>query len=590
MSMLDILRRNADAIRQAEMGALLHDLDKMDPDFLSVGPTYHDCKDKGKRAGKTVREIKRQRWESMFGNVDPEIRFDGLELPLLSCADPDVTIDPGFPGSLSSAFVYHHHNDRDTFPLLGMICHAGGCGADGIDSELDKDKANEKQSAPFRIDTPFGVLQKEWSSCLKEAIDTVLRGERRPRRFRGLLASALGETRWPCNDVTLWAHSFSVASLFKATLAKILIEVTQGGFTKEHPYLLPRRYDRRRADPPENDTTDFAFFRVTIDRDFMLSRAQKAGDVVGMVDQVERLRDELRDYFEAEVLAGNEIQRTQDSQLFLIPNLGTWIENGECVLPRDVQDRFEEEIKTDLSTFIVKWLMENECHELPFSIDFDHETMPAGNDAKVVSKRLLARSQALQQHIPECRQSVPALLALKPGNGLRCEVCGVRAIAPNPQHKDEALCAPCGKRRHDRDLLKRRNPRDAHFTSDLSLVQPGKGEHNKLVLFHLRFDLASIQDGTVFDKVTWNGNTKAASPGRLHRAYETLAGFLAHCRDEIAPRWCSSPVFSITLEPTPDCMEFIVAGEKADALAGAIYDEYERRFGKFRECLPLSIG
>lgn len=591
MSMLDILRKNKKVLLVAELSAFLHDLDKATPAFLEkadnhslkslfTGNKYRDNQD-------TVPIRKRLQWRDY--NLNP-IKADlGIALDSLRPVFEEVLLAKPATIAVEDAFVFHHDNDpQEPHPLLSHLLHAALGGCDGIDSALDKDGAFDPQpQAGFVIDSPFGAFERNCETKFDEALKILrkLQGDDLDaiagsiEELREVFMAGLGQTLYPCNDVTLWAHSYSVAVMTVALMAKVLLEFHASPHNAEDRYLLPQRYDRRKGRNAEvADTADFAFCKVTFDRSFLWSQAEKAGDVSGIAHQVLQLQDTVRDQLEKEISIGREMYRDQERVLFLMPKLP------------DQQAELEATLHGELERSIVARLVGMQCHELPFSISFESAT---ANDEKDVAKRILKRSkQVLRRHEP-CLQSVTALLKLTEtdvAGGPRCRVCGIR---PEVQHAENHLCTACDRRRSDVGVFSRRKLRahDYRFTLDLKEILKASGG-NRLALLRLSFDLQPLFESTVFDKVKWqHGNmewAKNPSPGRLYRCWETLSSFLAACRD-IAGRECSC-IFPVTLDPTPDRMEFVIAGAKAMRVITAIYKEYEKRFGKFRECLPLSVG
>ncbi len=611
MNLFAPLKNNRKAIIQAETAALLHDLDKLEPDFLK-NPAYHSRPDELEKSGRSVREIRRERWQRLVGK-DQEITLAGLDLEALrySAAEENKGQDYYIPdrktfGSLAAPFIDHHENSATTYSLLAWLVHGGGSGSDGIDSDMDKasrsknDKdSNEKDPMAqlgdaFVIDTPFGYRQEEWQDVLGE-VQTILNQAdfsniNRQKLFSDLkpcFRRALGETRYPCNDVTLWAHAFSTASIGKALLAKTLIEFSQGEFSPEKPYRVPQRTTKRSFNPG-----DFTLVRITFDREYLLGRGQKAGDIAGMAAQIESLQDSLVLFMEEELLVGNQTYRDETRQLFLLPRLNTWFEDNREVFP-GLHEQFEKELSLLLTEKIEALLFDNHCENLPFAIDFSQSGEKLEGEA---GKRIIERSRALLQSEAVCRQSVRALLKGTGGGSSvvtsthgRCEICGIRQISADKQSaRGLKLCAPCLERRRDERSQRRRNRRDEHLTSDLGrLIDTDSGE-NKLVMFSASFALDRLYDGTLIKAVRKGekGNQNP-SPARLYRAYETLEDFFVRFRREVV-KICQPGLFPITLSPRR--LEFIISAKYADQVISRLQELYEEEFARVRGRLPLSLG
>ena len=135
-------------------------------------------------------------------------------------------------------FIRDHHSKDDKEIKSALLKYLISC--DRKDSADDKGIVRRKQSIKNTvISSPFGTpkevidldsLQKRFHELDNQLGDMVERYinhgmdlielRNAIRDFlKSAFSHALGETRIPANDVTLWDHSFSTASLFKSTLA-----------------------------------------------------------------------------------------------------------------------------------------------------------------------------------------------------------------------------------------------------------------------------------------------------------------------------------------------------------------------------------
>jgi hypothetical protein len=645
-SLLSILDKNREAILLAELGALLHDADKATYRWFLLNPALHDLKPKiraDQTITKSVKEIKLTRWSELLPTgLDKEISFSiegGLSFP-------GSTVKKIENSRISSPFVYHHHNDQGEFPLLGIIVNPGGCGADGIDSELDKDGGIE-QKGILAIDTPFGykfaTLKKYESNGVDPLkVEAKFKNEqdvaaveneitdlesnikeiceindwwKRLLKAEKFLKNYLGATNTPLNDVTLWAHGYSVATLAKATLVKIIIESAHSG----GKYNIPQRLDRRKPEDAEElkdtpDTTDFTFLRIYFDRYYLLSRAQRALDVLAANHAIETLQERMRSFISTGLLVGNEVYHDEEMQVFCIPRLATR-ENRKDNLS-DLHSQFTKEVEYRCRLKIEEILKsrDRDLHELPFEISFAKDEEDVN-----VSQRILKRSAQIMKEPPDLRQSSALLADIKPGANTgqgRCEVCGLRFVTVKDEtakdkpkkDKDDRLCEVCAKRRSDAGKERAEGSKKcAYLTSDLAQCLPSdatraEGE-NKLVLISLRFDISAIRDGNIFEATTVKKNAdkprKNPSPGRLYRCWETLREFTGFLFEEKtgANGEKSAPILALTdnrpvfrVIQSPKSLQFVASARHAAEIVDKINDEYEKQFGKFRAVLPMSIG
>ena len=316
MSFLEIISQYRDAVRHVELSAFLHDIDKADAEF-KTSPAHHTLK---KNTGDLPE--KARRWKEVFGDYDPPMPDCGISAAEIAENEQDCYRITVAEGKLSDAFCFHHVNRPEekgewmSFPLTAAVVHGGICGADGIDSGLDKvEKDNnkqipgiEKQKEPFEIATPFGKADGFWDNFQFREKTRELAAANAPiREFKEHFSKVLGETRKPYNDVTLWAHSFNVAAWAKALFAKILMEY-HSGLRQNGRYTLPGR-------------DGVSCLKIELDRSALLRQAHLAADITGMNEACSRIMDRIRDRFENELALGNEIYRDHNGMLFSFPNL-----------------------------------------------------------------------------------------------------------------------------------------------------------------------------------------------------------------------------------------------------------------------------
>lgn len=604
MKLTDILKKNRRAILQAELACLLHDLDKLEPEFIHDSE-YHSKPNLpkfGADKGATVRGLRNERWQRLVGK-DLEIVIDGLDLSALKFAysskNDDEVHNPEREvfGCLSSPFVDHHENRKVVdFSVLSWLFHGGGSGADGLDSALDKQAHQEQAGDNCVIDSPFGMKQGGFSpSALTEVLNFIkgidFADFKRTEVLEGLrpcFSQALGETRFPCNDVTLWAHSYSAASICKAILAKVMIEFIAGEFSAASPYCIPSRSTAREKNP-----VDFTLLKIAFDRDFFLGRAQKVGDVVALSQLLAELQGRMKIFIEENLALANQTYLDQGRQLFLLPRLNTWTINGKPAFP-GLQERFEAEVISLVTAEVENLLLEFDCQSLPFQVCF---ASSQNKPKQVADTRILDCSRELLSKPALCRQSARALSqaagAGQPAAGQgRCEVCGIRLVAAENE-KREKLCLPCYLRRHDPDLLARRNQKFNHSTSDLGrLIDADSGE-NRLLMISASFDLSLLTDGQLIENILSDtqkkegGTHKNPSPGRLYRAYETLREFFSLFQQELA-RISAPGIFPVTL--SPERFDCVVPAVYAEPVIDLLFSMYENQFSRVRSRLPLHLG
>jgi len=200
--------------------------------------------------------------------------------------------------------------------------------ADGIDSGIDKGAVineNKQSESHTYISTPFGYeymkidvnsqqLKQHREKFIQklQVLEKIQKLKSNGKLFAGNWASlreellkftrecfiyALGETRRSANDVTLWDHSYSTASLFKTSLSDIVLSGQWKDPEKVKWRLLFIRFN--------------GFDYVT--------KSNKVGDILGRKKRVELALNWIKDLLEVYIPLGNEIYRDENGSVFLIP-------------------------------------------------------------------------------------------------------------------------------------------------------------------------------------------------------------------------------------------------------------------------------
>ncbi len=212
---LNKIKNKREMILTGEIGALLHDIGKLHPDFV-----------KSKSIEKTATDYHAQ----IDKFLDPDL------LSLIKNKKFEITIYSNTTNIYKLIAEHHNYNIND-----GLVKLLQGC--DRKDSADDKGIVRKKQSIKSTIiSSPFGYpkekidlycLQKRFKNLEANLIGlfrNYISGTISLTCFRESLINALkayfphtlGETRIPANDVTLWDHSYSTASLFKTVLAEMI--------------------------------------------------------------------------------------------------------------------------------------------------------------------------------------------------------------------------------------------------------------------------------------------------------------------------------------------------------------------------------
>lgn len=554
--LLDILSRYAATINAMEQAAFAHDFDKSSEKFLQDADWHAQKKYKGDDSKRITERSERFR---DMGLKDREI--PNPDLVFSEIFQKEVLISSA--GNYSSPFIEHHRNNATIpFSLAGAILNGGICGADGIDSALDKEVLNpkdqEKQTFPFWIATPFEKQERQWDNSKFPAARDIWNCGGRIRECREALSDMLGETRKPMNDVTLYAHSYHVATFAKAITAKILMEYHSGIRNSDGKYELPTRIRKEQL-------CYLDCVKVEFDIDYLFSRSHTAGDLRGAVAELNSIMEEIRNFFETILLCGNELYHDHYRLLFVIPRLESPLD-GE----------WRRELRSALESQVVELLRRHRLEELPFLVVFNtQETKPL----HTLDKGLIEFSRELLTGKHDfCRQDPVLLKSLEPQSrsGRVCDVCSMRLAETSMGANSDWLCPVCSERRQSgmASRSERRMPELEDLVSD---------EENKLVYFSVQMNLSSLRDGSL-----WKDRPQYPSPGRIARSYETLEKFHREFLGKELP--FHTPNGSFPLLQSPERFDVIFAASSGDRVLGVFLEKYQEEFGSYAEKLMPKIG
>ena len=194
---------------------------------------------------------------------------------------------------------------------------------DGIDSALDKGKveSNSKQGQETFISNAFG-FEFEKIMDLDEARTqfadsrNILMGDRqsRKRELAQSFSHALGETRRPSNDVTLWDHSYSTGVLYRTLLAYVLLN------------------DLKLSSLIENKQEPWRLLDIRTDYLQYLSPVSNIPDLMARKELLDGAFDRIQTLLEERYPLALEVYRDENRIAFVVPNVENLLDstdNGE---------------------------------------------------------------------------------------------------------------------------------------------------------------------------------------------------------------------------------------------------------------------
>jgi len=443
---VEIIKNARQNILTGEIGALLHDLGKCHPNFVktqskeNIKGLPHHARDIDKFVDSTLLNL--------FRNV--KVKFDEDEKSIYD-------------------FIRYHHDPRD----VGGISLKKLEKCDRLDSADDKGIVRKKQSIENTIiSSPFGYRKEKIDlTCIQKRFDDLqdnLKGlfknyisdELDLFGFRkGLLnnlkttfSHALGETRIPSNDVTLWDHSYSTATLFKTILAGRTCEKYQN----------------------TNDLK-WRIFGVCWRGEEFINQGQKIAEIQKRAEIIDEIKSKLKMKFEDEIPIGNIIYENTNGVYFTFPDLTT----GSKELARSCS---EEALN------IINDISANELWPF-FTLSEPSSTLTIiANELNFSSKkRKIPRMKPIlfiKNDDPIPFENPPLFT---PGEGEDvCPVCKVRL-----KKREEDRCEVCEKRRKGRLESWFRNRENTIWTDEVA------DKNNRVALLSLNFNLDKWLNGTM---------------------------------------------------------------------------------------------
>jgi len=336
------------------------------------------------------------------------------------------------------------HHDRincNNSPNYNLLCLFKM--VDGLDSGIDKGVLNNNGKQPK--DETCYEIQKINTPCLKEIRDNLcnrlndklgagddiidIRNQIH-KIIKDSFLQGLGDTRRSGNDVNLWDHSYSVASLYKSALSKINYE---GQWTEPHKIK-------------------WKIIAVQYDKLGLIEKAHKLGDIVGYRTLTENVDVAIKKIIEEEIAIGNEIYRDATGIYFVGPDIDSdeWFNLIKKQVIPEVQKITGEVVphitldKSSRSLVNLTGLLKKSKYNF-----FNQETIPAWTkkwetaSTDTVKDIYINRSYCKNQ----C-QNNNNCIAFNGSNEYQIDICPVCKVHPKCEHQN--ICKHCLDRRESR--------------------------------------------------------------------------------------------------------------------------------------------
>ncbi|SSC12721.1 CRISPR-associated protein, Csx11 family [Mesotoga infera] len=236
---------------------------------------------------------------------------------------------------------------------------------------------------------------KVWKVLRQEFISTL------QRHF----SKAIGDTRRPINDVTLWDQTISSVAFFKAELAESLIN----GY----------------KDPFDKDKYTFRYLHVTFDGESYVAKGTGIGDTITRRKLIDEAFDSAKLLIEVEYPLGLEIYRDTNGITFLIPELSEKLTIDDLVVKKGVSLKQTISEKITAST---NWEV------TPFFHISERPSRSLYNLGSMISKR------------PDGNIPYLKLKELWTEKAELCSSCNIRPIEASSRKRGIKFCEECYKR------------------------------------------------------------------------------------------------------------------------------------------------
>lgn len=454
-----------DGILLAEVGAYLHMIGKLSSDFLvhesregSSSFDYRSVCDDASFLGGRLRDLLASGW------VRP--RF----------ALPGIASNTPTPSSLD-AFIRDHTNRQASPQVLRFLVDAHG-----VVAAVEKNPSNlpshlkQAQGQTWRA-TAFGFEEEnlaaadldglrsgafdrvaelleavrdgnppDWSSILLG--DSGLRASLEPGMSR-----ALGDTRRPVNEVTLWDQSYMTAALLKSSLARVVLENTY------HDPLGSRRPEWR-------------ILSVALDRWHFVRKAVRLGDADGYQKAINASFSAVKRLVEVDAPLGCEIYRDTSGIFFTFPGVTDSLLDGILDALRPQILRVVHDVEPELAPHVF--------------------TTRASRSVVVLATAITEARRAIA--IPYRTSTVSSAL-----RSAWNEIAGAREVCPichlRPKAEQEEACRHCRGRREARAKAWLDTPNRTIWLDEVA------DAHDRCALIVARFDLSRWLGGAVTESL-----------------------------------------------------------------------------------------
>jgi len=460
-TLLSKIKDNKDAILIGEIAALLHDIGKSDKRFIQRQSI--EGGDNFKHADIKDEEILPQSLIDLMNDNDAFSKKVNNESFTLF----DI--------------ITKHHNRNDESIVIKTIIQC-----DNMDSADDKGIVRRKQPVENTIiATPFGFKEEkidldclekrkdDLSNSLENLFNDYLNHDLTIEYFRNGISNCLrkhfihvlGETRIPANDVTLWHHSYSTASLFKTCLASLIFN---------------------KPDATQISNTKWQLLGICWNGLSFIQKARKIGDIKSRTAIIEELKKSIRKRMEVDYPLGNAVYEDVNGLFFTFPDLTESEAIAKEICSLEILPIIQKETANEMWPFFTLSAASRSMTKIAGEIRKRDKYLNMPKMSPIIF---------INNGTKDCKKccslsNSPSMPELKQGEDI-CSSCQFRT-----KGRDEEICTVCKGRRQGRLenwRLDRNN--ETIWTEEVA------DKNGRVALLTLRFDLSLWLNGDWFKTI-----------------------------------------------------------------------------------------